>query len=276
MRKIISYLKYVLKREISFFKLLKEKTGIGFSEYYDLSLAGHSDRVSLLNNEIKISDMFWHVHSLNELFVDEIYKSKFKNTHPLILDCGSNVGLSIIYFKQKFPDARVVGFEPDSMIFNMMKINLAKFDFKDVQIHNKAVWTSEGELTFNASGALGGALDTSGGSVLGGNIVTVGTLRLRDFLVDNHVELLKIDVEGAEFEILDDCLDALHNVENIFIEYHRPRGGQQHIGSYLSKLENAGFRLYIKEAWNNLPHPFCYDDYNPMYDLQLNIFGFRK
>jgi len=272
---ILSYAKFVLKREIAFFKDLKEKTGVGFAEYYGLSILSNKNNTSLFKKPIRVADAFWHVHSLNELFVDEIYKLKINTPNPYILDCGSNVGLSILYFKSHFPLAKIVGFEPDPAIFDMMKYNLSNHDYKNIELVNKAVWTENGKLFFNATGALGGALDLNQSAEVN-NKVEVATVRLRDYLLNEKVDLLKIDVEGAEFEILDDCLDVLYNVDNIFIEYHRPRGGSQAIGSYLTKLEDAGFRLYIKEAWNNLPHPFRYDDYSPMYDLQLNIFGFKK
>lgn len=231
----------------------------------------------LFNKRIKIGNSFWHLHSLNEIFIDEVYKFKSKKINPFIIDCGSNIGLSILYFKLLYPEAEVLGFEADPEIYKMMKFNIDQFGLKNVILNNKAVWIEEGEIKFNATGALGGALEFGDKYDLQDtNKILVESVRLRNILINQKVDFLKIDVEGAEFEILDDCLDVLHNVENIFIEYHRPKNSALHVGDFISKLENVGYKIYIKEAWNNLPQPYCYDAFNPMYDLQLNIFGFKN
>jgi len=280
MRKFLSYLKSKKNEEYNFFKELKTKTGIDFDEFYNLKFRNSLTETSLFGRKIQAPNAFWHLHSLNEVFVEEVYKFKPKSKSPIILDCGSNIGLSIIYFKKNYPESRIIGFEPDPDIFRMLEDNIRRFEFSNVQLINKAVWKEEGELTFNSIGALGGTLDLEDKNAKSGDLinnkVVVKTARLKNFLVNERIDFLKIDVEGAEFEILDDCLDELDNVENLFIEYHRPRGSTLRVGSFIDKLENSGFKIYIKEAWNNLPHPFCSDDYNPMYDLQLNIFCFRK
>lgn len=49
----------------------------------------------------------------NELFADACYSFRAQTDSPLIFDCGSNIGLSILFFKKLYPKARVIGFEPD-------------------------------------------------------------------------------------------------------------------------------------------------------------------
>jgi FkbM family methyltransferase len=273
MKNYLSYLKSKWREDLRYFQLYKKKTGIGFAEYWRLKFYNDNRETSLFNKPIQAPDAFWHLHSLYEIFIEETYKFKTSNPRPLIIDCGSNVGLSIIYFKRSHPAARVIGFEPDPEIFMMMQRNLKQFEFSGVELVNKAVWIDEGELSFNSSGALGGAIEFKQSTTKSKTVVE--TVRLKNYLKDQRIDFLKIDVEGAEFEIVNDCLDELSNVDRIFIEYHRANGAQNLAGEFINKLEKAGFRVYIKEAWNNLPHPYCYEDYKPMYDLQLNIFGYR-
>src|SRR6478672_5618518 len=52
------------------------------------------------------------MHGLNEIFIEEVYKQSLP-PNPYIIDCGANIGLSVIYLKQMFPDARIIAFEPD-------------------------------------------------------------------------------------------------------------------------------------------------------------------
>ena len=48
---------------------------------------------------------------------------------------------------------------------------------------------------------------------------TVTCVRLKD-LLDDDIDFLKIDIEGAEYAVLKDCSDDLTNVKNLFVEYH--------------------------------------------------------
>src|SRR5687768_2021146 len=41
----------------------------------------------------------WFLHSVQEIFIDEVYRFRPSCANPLIIDCGANIGLSAIYFK---------------------------------------------------------------------------------------------------------------------------------------------------------------------------------
>lgn len=228
------------------------------------------DTSILYGKSIKITDPFWYLHGLKEIFIDEVYKFDSESSSPLIIDCGSNIGLSIIYFKKIYPGAKVIGFEPDIDIFKMLKYNLSQFNIKDVELFPKAVWINNKPLSFKKNGSVGGHLFEGDGD----NLVNIETVRLKDFL-NQTIDFLKIDIEGAEFEILKDCEDTLKNVKNIFVEYHSFHENTQMIGELLIILKNAGFKIYIKEAWENMKKPFI-EKKGPYFDLQLNIFGYKR
>ncbi len=102
-------------------------------------------------------------------------------------------------------------------------------------------------LNFSASGNLGGSLTHNklGQEVSENNSLPVSAIRLYD-LLDKEIDFLKIDIEGAEIEVLKDCEDRLKNVVNIFVEYHSNPNDKQELDAVLSILTNAGFRYDIK------------------------------
>lgn len=243
---------------------------ISYSEYAELKKNITSKKESyLFNQKVKITDSFWYLHSLNELFVEEVYKFNCEKKNPRIIDCGSNLGFSIIYFKRLFPQAIITGFEPDNDICEMAKHNLLQFDIKDVDLQQKAVWINNDPLIFAKLGSLSGHFVDEEAD----NTIKIETVRLKDYLQEK-VDFLKIDIEGPEFDIIKDCKDDLKNVENIFVEYHSFAENPQMIGELLVYLKEAGFKLYIKEAWENMKNPYI-EKKGPYFDLQLNIFGYR-
>lgn len=74
----------------------------------------------------------------------------------LILDCGSNIGMSILYFKHVYPKARIIGFEPDPAIFPYLQENMTRNGLKDVQLVQAALASQEGTLTFYSDSKFGG------------------------------------------------------------------------------------------------------------------------
>jgi hypothetical protein len=102
----------------------------------------------------------------------------------------------------------------------------------------------------------------------------VKSIRLKDYL-NEPTDMLKLDIEGAEVIVLRDIRDSLDMVSNIFIEYHSSPDKEQELDEIITILKYAGYRIYIKEAWNNMQHPFMHSTYKPYWDLQLNIFGYR-
>lgn len=278
-KNIIRYFFSIYKKEKNSVITFEKETGNGFVDQLRLRYNQNSSK-RLFGKEIKVTDTFWHLHSLNELFVDQVYNFKSENDAPLIVDCGANVGLSVIFFKRIFPNAKIVAYEADPSIFQMMQKNLSTFNLDDCIIENKAVWIDNTTVTFDATGALGGSLVGSDINVTS-TVISVKAIRLKDVLKDlikqdSKIDFLKIDIEGAEFKILLDCEPELKSIQNIFVEFHREKDGNERIGEYLTILERAGFSLYIKEAWNNMPKPLLYNEYNPKFDLQINVFGYRK
>lgn len=230
-------------------------------------------KTRLLGKDIYINNPYWYLQNLEELFIDEVYKFSTDNKQPYIIDCGANLGLSIIYFKKRFPNCKLSAFEADKGIFNLLKKNVGSYCFEDVELVNEAVWSSDTILNFSSDGALGGSVSELG--INTNKSLTVEARSLASFLEGKQVDFLKMDIEGAEFEVLNACRDNLGRVRTLFVEYHSGPNLSQMLPEILEIIKSAGFRFYIKEAWKNMEHPFL-EHYKPSYyDLQLNIFCYR-
>ena len=223
----------------------------------------------ILERPLEVVDSLSFIYMFEEIFEREIYRFDAKTEAPYVLDCGSNIGLSVIYFKRLYPGAHVVAFEADDEIFAVLKRNVERWELGDVELVCRAVWSEETTLNFKHEGADGGRIERGEGA----GDKSVPTVRLRDYL-DRRVDFLKVDIEGAETETLADCADRLGNVENLFVEYHSFDGERQTLDALVRLLADAGFRLHVHSP-NASPQPFVRRDLNAGMDLQLNIFAFR-
>jgi len=96
---------------------------------------------NLIKPNIEYVDSASLLSAYREIFKKGIYDFKC-DRNPRIIDCGANIGLAIIYWKRKFPDAEIIGFEPDPEIFRVLKKNIRKQDYSGVSLYQK-VFISE-------------------------------------------------------------------------------------------------------------------------------------
>ena len=253
------------KFDISWFqeKLLKHaNSGIEYSHLY-------KNRYKIIFKDPKA-----FLYSVKELFVDEIYKFKAENDTPYIIDCGSYIGTSILFFKTQYPNSKILAFEPDNSNFNLLNNNIKNWDFKNIEIQNAAIWTDNLGVNFIADGNMASKIDESDNTAYSENQKTK-SIRLKDLLIEK-IDFLKIDIEGAEYEVLVDCENKLSFVENLFIEYHGNYNEMYKLNKILNILVENNFKYYIKEAGVTFEHPF-YDRENIYdFDIQLNIFAFKN
>ena len=77
-----------------------------------------------------------------------IYKFSADSETPYIIDCGANVGVALVYFKNLYPKARIVCFEPDPTVFQVLDNNAKSFGYDDVELVNMGVWDEERTISF--------------------------------------------------------------------------------------------------------------------------------
>jgi len=238
-----------------------------------LVVSGNNGRIKIDNTRFLINDklgLFWQYY---EIFYREYYRFESSSDKPkIIVDCGANIGLSAHWFLREYSDAKVYCFEPDPIVFAKLSNNLNSGSSSRVQLLNDAVYTREGVLSFQPDGKDGGML-TDG---INKNNIRVKAIDFSSFLSTfEKVDMLKIDIEGAEKVLIPHIANKLYKVENLFIEYHQRENEEPFLASILNVLEQAGF-FYRLESVVKLQNPISSKKMINGYYLQANIFATKK
>lgn len=189
-----------------------------------------------------------------EIFVHRYYDLPVKSESPQIIDCGSNIGMSVIFFKNKYPKARIIGFEPHPATFRTLRENIERNRFQHIDVYQQALSDRCGTIDFYVNND-GQGLEALEMSIIAGREATpiqVPTNQLSAY-VDGEVDLLKLDIEGAEELVLKDLEDhgKLRSFRRIICEYHHHRDSTvDRLSRTLSLLEKAGFG-YQLNAYRN-------------------------
>jgi FkbM family methyltransferase len=200
--------------------------------------------IGLGGYHLRYTDLLTVCPQWKDIFVDRSLAFAADTDAPRILDCGANIGLASLFFKSCYPAARITAFEPDPAIAPTLAANLERNGFADVEVVVAAVWKESGTLAFRAEGAdSGGIAETTAATV--GQPVEVSAVRLRDYLDDGPIDLLKLDIEGAEGIVLADCAPALRGVGALQIEVHEFDRNHRQGPDILSLLRRCGFTYAI-------------------------------
>lgn len=138
-----------------------------------------------------------------------------------ILDAGANIGLAAVHFAETFPDARILAVEPEASNFALLARNAAPFP--QVTPLPVALWGREGKVSLEdpGIGPWGFRTRESGKCPDASPAVPSRTVAS---LLDEHgigeLDLLKIDIEGAEIEVFETAASWLPRVRAIMIETH--------------------------------------------------------
>lgn len=150
------------------------------------------------------------------------YKLDGLNLEGTVIDIGAHKGLVSCYIAKKYPKVKVYAFEPVKENYEALLKNIELNNLSNVIPHNLAVTKDGRDVEIFTD-----PYNNSGGSTLygNGNSQKVKSTTLEDIFKKYKIEvldLLKIDCEGAEFEILDTPL--LASIERLRGEFHRANG----------------------------------------------------
>ncbi len=229
-------------------------------------------QTNILGIPFKFHDGLSFVVTYKEIFEREIYRFNQSGDARTILDCGANIGLSVLYFAVNYSHHNILAFEPDPDIFRLLDENVRSFNLRNVKLFNKAVWERDEVLTFYTDGGMGGRVLNVYANQESRSVEAV---RLMDFLTED-VDFLKIDIEGAEDRVLKSCLGSLRLAKHIFFEYHNDIAKKQTLHELLHLAQSEGFHYYIKESGTR-QRPFVDDELIcDTYDMAINVFCYRE
>jgi FkbM family methyltransferase len=187
--------------------------------------------------------------ALREVFIRGDYLFDAGTDSPVILDCGANIGLAMLFFKHLYPKARVSCFEADPTTSSILQKNVDQNHLQDVTVHNLMLSNDDGEHSFYVAADVDGSLRMSGhpGRISNHREIRVKAGRLSDY-IDGTIDLLKLDVEGAEFDVMNDLRSTgkMSQIRRMVIEYHHKIDGKAScLAKFLALLEEEGFEYQI-------------------------------
>ena len=191
-----------------------------------------------------------------EIFVRNEYWFESPSGEPLIFDCGANIGMATLYFKWLYPRSVIHCFEPDRPTFELLQRNVQANRLTDVHPHNVALSDVVGDVEFFVSASRNGSLlmslDPQRTTAADHKRTVVNGTKLSAFVDGKPVDLVKLDVEGAEGLVLRDLVESgvVRQIKQFVVEYHHHVDhNKAKFGDFLSLLKEAGFDYQIGAVW---------------------------
>jgi FkbM family methyltransferase len=139
-----------------------------------------------------------------EVLYDRCYELPNKLLAPeavrSIVDCGANIGLTSLFLASRYPNATVYALEPDPANFAMLKQNVCE-EKRIIPINAAVVGVPRRSVRFSANKpAWGNRIEVNG---TGAEVPALTILQICDMFKVAWLDLVKIDIEGAEREVFD-------------------------------------------------------------------------
>ncbi len=187
-------------------------------------------------------------HLKGEIFTRDLYYFETTNPTPVIIDAGAHIGLATLYFKKVYPAARVIAIEPLPENFKLLEKNVWENQLENVELHNVALAARTGTLPFytdatdekwhSTASFISGAWNHTQRS----RTLSVPAQPLSDFL-HQPVDFLKLDIEGAEQEVLFAAADQIRQVKHLIMEFHPT--ADQSLAKVYDWLADYGFTITL-------------------------------
>jgi FkbM family methyltransferase len=188
-----------------------------------------------------------------EIFVQLQYWFEARRRDPFIVDGGSNIGMSVLFFKSLYPNARVLAFEPAERAHELLVRNVGANALQNVDVRHTALGREKATVPFfeDPDDPATFRMSTRPERIPGTS-TSVTQERLSDLLT-GEVDLLKLDIEGEEDSVLADLGDsgAISRIEQLVVEYHHQLDAQRDfLGAFLERLREHGFAYQVSAREN--------------------------
>jgi FkbM family methyltransferase len=163
------------------------------------------------------------VDAYGQIFVDADYDFVADPPPRTIVDAGANIGLAAVYFANRYPRSTTIALEPEPGNFRMLAQNAAPYP--NIVPVQAALWNRNEAIELFDPGLGDWSFMTGAGtgSVPGKACGTVRAMTL-DTLIDEYgldrIDVLKMDIEGAESEVFEDASSWIDRVDALIIELH--------------------------------------------------------
>jgi FkbM family methyltransferase len=207
----------------------------------------------IAKNNIKVEVPQRLHHEFKEIFMENAYsiglRKKIKK-NPTIIDIGANVGLFTMFAVSKYPDSTVYSYEPIYSNFQQLVKNKELNSTQKIYCFNKAACGHNGRIKINFdktdSFTTSATIINNGGD--NKDSMEVSCLTLSEVFKENNLDncdLLKLDCEGAEYDILYNTpKDILNKIDQMAIEVHQGKKEKENLSSLKEFLLELNFKLF--------------------------------
>lgn len=206
-----------------------------------------------------------HLPIFRAVFYKKIYSLHFPyHKKAVVVDIGAHAGYFSIYAaKNLHGESKIFAIEPATENFMLMKHNIQSHGIYNIELTKGAISASTGQRTLILSNPQNHSLyDVYANS--NENEEEVDSYSLKDFMVVReitHIDFLKIDCEGSEYEILlHTPIDILEKIEVVSIEIHDMRQYGYTPKRLCNFMSDAGFQMEFPEN---------YPVWRPHFNLQV-------
>lgn len=194
--------------------------------------------IRLAGRQVKLSNDAAAQFILKEVWVDKVYEPIVPLQPASILDLGANQGIAGLYFERRFGGLkRMVMYEPDATSFGLLCSNLP-----EAEKHQEAVGVRDGKSGLVSNGIVNSRVSEEAK----GTEVTVVAMRS---LLDQPWDLVKMDVEGAEWEVFADLAltpEKLSSVAYWMIEFHQLAEGAAYRSRIFEAFASQGYKNQLR------------------------------
>ncbi|WP_437274526.1 FkbM family methyltransferase [Sorangium sp. So ce375] len=165
------------------------------------------------------------VETFEQVFIQEDYAFDVRTAPTTIVDAGANIGLASLYFANRFPGSRIIAIEPEDGNFELLERNVAPY--KNITPVHGALWHENKKINLvdphlGEWGFMTQSADDAG-EKLGETRHEVQGMTIDAIMKDHgieHIDILKMDIEGAEREIFSGPSPWLGKVDALIVELH--------------------------------------------------------
>ena len=153
---------------------------------------------------------------LEDTFLRGHYGFSLSANPNVIVDAGAHIGLVSVLFANRYPQCRIISIEPEAGNFRLLRKNTRGYE--NITAINAPLWSESAALNLNDPNVENWAYRFSSNGHGAPNSVTVPQI-MNDFDL-THIDLLKMDIEGAEKEVMENSRDWIDCVGAVVIELH--------------------------------------------------------
>ena len=158
------------------------------------------------------------IPTFSQIFASNEYELPYNTRANLIIDGGANAGYTTVYFANRFPEARIIAVEPEASNVKMLRRNTSSYP--NVTILETAIWNKHSKLSIENPKDDKWAFRVVEGDTEECSVSALTVDEIMRLSGHSTIDILKLDIEGAEKEVFSECEKWLGNVHVLMIELH--------------------------------------------------------